>query len=176
MMMNTDIGLFLNKKKLFKSDCKVTTHSSRVPPAAYNLDENDLDKFWGLYHDMNYKNTSTSSCTLLEMPRDFSPLRLDFDFKFNIWLERVILERALEFSIGQHHNEASGIKHSRIQRGRNAIEFYVFFTLCALITIRVRYLVIRMAYSSRLSTLVELPQSQDVRFAERLSKELESNG
>lgn len=66
----------------YKANRGEETHCSMITPKQifYMKDSDVLDKFWKLYNTSYEKN----ELGLQEKPQSISPLRVDFDFKFNI--------------------------------------------------------------------------------------------
>lgn len=76
----TSLRFLLNEHRVLKGE--TFSHSSREPAQTYYIDEDGIDKFWRLVCSLVSKG---SHMTLMERSgTEFSPLRVDFDFKTSI--------------------------------------------------------------------------------------------
>ena len=98
-------------KKRSTSDCKLYTHTS-MNGGKYKIDDDELDEFYNIYSDvLDYQSTlgivSIPSLRLTERFRDFSPVRIDLDFRYNC-----------------NHNESLYRKHN-YSHIENFIKYYM---------------------------------------------------
>lgn len=113
------LSMFLSSHKVRKDEPK--THTSMFPGGSYYIkSEEDVEKFW-----INYCNSvlSKEKLGITEIPPKISPLRIDFDFKFELseGLKRKYTQDDIEVIVSTYQNIITDIVEDYKEKYLNCI-------------------------------------------------------
>ena len=103
--MEAQLSAFLQEARVSRNE--PFTHTTKIPSGRYYIGHDDIEDFWTRYCNVVRQPKITARPTMTERPGQFTPLRVDFDFKSSLdsGLYRFYTDELMEQIVQKYQEE-----------------------------------------------------------------------